>query len=87
LLVLGTVLVVTIAAVCIAVFIRASSRPMTAVVLQCEYVAPDGTACVHGLSQHEDNGGPCHGQVQKMLPSGEMDWVPCGCPGYRGDTP
>jgi len=80
---IGTVFVMVIVAACIAIFIRVSGAPARAVVLQCEYVAPDGTECVHTLSQH-GNDGPCHGRVQKMTPDGLGAWVPCGCPAYIG---
>lgn len=84
--VIGAIVVVAIAAVGIGAFIRASKAPAKPVVLRCEYVGSDGP-CAHVYSQHEDNGGPCHGQVKKMGPSGVMDWEPCRCPGYSGPVP
>lgn len=78
----GTVAVIVVAAVCIGAFVRASRAPARAVVRKCEWVG-----CAHTYPQHEGDGGPCRGQVQRIQSDGETGWEPCACPAYQGVLP
>ena len=83
-LVAGTVVAVIVVGVFIGWRIHANRAPAVAVVRKCEW---GNGRCRHTYPQHEDNGGPCHGQVQVMQSNGVMDWEPCSCPSYQGVLP